>query len=102
MLISADDQPNANGQQLEMASVQGLLQQALQQTEALAAAAQAAEAVTADYDRQKALLNESLSQLKKAGILISAPAIVTGAGIAAKYKGSWSSPPKLVPGPTRF
>jgi uncharacterized protein (DUF2345 family) len=27
-----------------------------------------------DYDRQKALLNESLSQLKKAGILISAPA----------------------------
>jgi type VI secretion system secreted protein VgrG len=74
MLISADDQPNANGQQLEMASVQGLLQQALQQTEALAAAAKAAEAVTADYDRQKALLNESLSQLKKAGILISAPA----------------------------
>ncbi len=74
MLISADDQPNANGRQLEMASVQGLLQQALQQTEALAAAAKAAEAVTADYDRQKALLNESLSQLKKAGILISAPA----------------------------
>jgi len=30
--------------------------------------------VTADYDRQKALLNESLSQLKKAGILITAPA----------------------------
>ncbi|WP_404994185.1 type VI secretion system Vgr family protein [Cupriavidus pauculus] len=74
MLISADDQPNANGRQLEMASVQGLLQQALQQTEALAAAAKAAEAVTADYDRQKALLNESLSQLKKASILISAPA----------------------------
>jgi len=74
MLISADDQPNANGQQLDMESAQGLLQQALQQTEALAAAAKAAEAVTADYDRQKALLNESLAQLKKAGILISAPA----------------------------
>ncbi|AZG13880.1 type VI secretion system Vgr family protein [Cupriavidus pauculus] len=74
IFISADDQPTANGQQLDMESAQGLLQQALQQTEALAAAAKAAEAVAADYDRQKTLLNESLAQLKKAGILISAPA----------------------------
>ncbi|TPQ40154.1 type VI secretion system Vgr family protein [Cupriavidus pinatubonensis] len=74
LLISADDQPNAHGQQLDMEAAKGLLQQALQQSEALGAAAKAAEAVAADYARQKALLDESLAQLKRAGILVSAPA----------------------------
>ncbi|MDF3887742.1 type VI secretion system Vgr family protein [Cupriavidus basilensis] len=74
LFLSADDQPNAGGQQLDMEAVQNLLQQALQQSEALASAANAAQAVAADYNRQKALLNDTLTALKKAGILVSAPA----------------------------
>jgi type VI secretion system secreted protein VgrG len=74
LFVSADDQPNASGQQLDMDAAQGLLQQALQQSEALAEAAKAAQAIAADYDRQKALLNNTLQDLKKAGILVSAPA----------------------------
>ncbi|MGT2455955.1 DUF2345 domain-containing protein [Cupriavidus basilensis] len=57
-----------------MEAVQNLLQQALQQSEALASAANAAQAVAADCNRQKALLNDTLTALKKAGILVSAPA----------------------------
>jgi Rhs element Vgr protein len=36
--------------------------------------ATAAQAIAADYDRQKALLDDTLTELKKAGILVSAPA----------------------------
>jgi type VI secretion system secreted protein VgrG len=74
LFVSADDQPNAGGKQLDMDAAQGLLQQALQQSEALAAAASAAQAVAADYDRQKALFEDTLKELRKAGILVSAPA----------------------------
>jgi type VI secretion system secreted protein VgrG len=42
--------------------------------QALAEAAKAAQAIAADYDKQKALLNDTLKGLKKAGILVSAPA----------------------------
>ncbi|MFT4437669.1 DUF2345 domain-containing protein [Caballeronia sp. 15715] len=74
MFISADDQPAAGGQQLEMTAAQGLLEQALQQMQALAEAASVAQAVAADYEKQKALLEDTLKKLKKAGILVSAPA----------------------------
>ncbi|CAG9218681.1 Type VI secretion system secreted protein VgrG [Paraburkholderia sabiae] len=74
LFISADNQPGAGGQQLEMDAAQNLLQQALQATKALSSAAVAAQAIAADYDRQKTLLNDTLSALKQAGILISAPA----------------------------
>ncbi|WP_416050573.1 type VI secretion system Vgr family protein [Cupriavidus basilensis] len=74
LFISADDQPNAGGKQLDMEAAQNLLQQALQQSEALASAANAAQAVAADYNRQKALLSDTLTALNKAGILVSAPA----------------------------
>ncbi len=74
LFFSADDQPDAGGRQLDMEAAKRRLQQALQQTEALAAAAEAAQAVAADYDRQKALLNDTLLELKKAGMLASAPA----------------------------
>jgi type VI secretion system secreted protein VgrG len=74
LIISADDQPNAHGPQLDMTAAQSLLQQALEQSEALAEAASAAQAVAADYERQKALLNDTLRELKKAGIVVSAPA----------------------------
>jgi type VI secretion system secreted protein VgrG len=74
MFISADDQPAASGQQLEMSAAQGLLEQALQQMQALAEAANVAQAVAADYEKQKALLEGTLKDLKKSGILVSAPA----------------------------
>ncbi|MGO4416853.1 DUF2345 domain-containing protein, partial [Cupriavidus sp. KB_39] len=74
LFISADDQPKANGQQLEMEAARRLLDQALQQSEALASAASVAEASAADCRRQKALLDETLADLGKAGVLVSAPA----------------------------
>lgn len=74
LFLSADDQPAARGPQLGMDAARGLLQQALQQTEALASAAQAARAVAADYGRQKALLDNTLDTLRQAGLLASAPA----------------------------
>ena len=74
IFISADDQPAASGQQLEMEPAQELLEQALQQMQALAEAANAAQAIAADYEKQKALLNGTLRELKQAGILVSAPA----------------------------
>ncbi|WP_454762508.1 type VI secretion system Vgr family protein [Cupriavidus campinensis] len=74
LFISADDQPKGKGQQLEMAAAQRLLQQALQHSESLAAAAKAAEAAAADCARQQALFRDALANLRKAGILVSAPA----------------------------
>jgi type VI secretion system secreted protein VgrG len=74
LFLSADDQPSAKGPQLGMDAARGLLQQALSQAEALASAAQAAQAVAADYGRQKALLDNTLDTLKQAGLLASAPA----------------------------
>ncbi|WP_186426023.1 type VI secretion system Vgr family protein [Cupriavidus metallidurans] len=74
LFLSADDQPGANGQQLDMQSALRLLEQALQQTEVLADTAKAAQAMAADCERQKTLLNASLKQLKAAGLLASAPA----------------------------
>jgi len=74
LFISADDQPKAEGQQLDMQAAQSLLEQALRQTEALSEAAKAAQAITADCEAQKALLNDTLTQLKRAGVLVSAPA----------------------------
>ncbi|SAL17011.1 Rhs element Vgr protein [Caballeronia udeis] len=74
MFITADDQPGASGKQLDMIAAEGLLEQALQQMQALAEAAKVAQAIAADYDKQKALFNDTLKGLRKAGILVSAPA----------------------------
>jgi len=74
VFISADDQVRGEGAQLEMGAAQALLEQALRQAEILAEAAKAAQAIAADYDRQKGLLDDTLIQLKKAGVLLSAPA----------------------------
>jgi len=49
------------------------LRQALAQVQALAEAAKAAQAIVAEYDKQRAFLDNTLDQLKKAGVLISAP-----------------------------
>ncbi|WJF92075.1 type VI secretion system tip protein VgrG [Paraburkholderia bonniea] len=74
LFISADAQVRAQGPQLDMQEAHSLLQQALQQSEALAKAAQAAQAIAADYGKQKALFDDTLTALKQAGILASAPA----------------------------
>ncbi|RZT36422.1 type VI secretion system Vgr family protein [Cupriavidus agavae] len=84
VLISAYDQSGAGGNQLEMEHIRGLLQQALQTSEALAEAARTAQAEAADCRRQQALLSETLEQLKRAGLLASAPAgmaLVSGADL---------------------
>ncbi|SFD40041.1 Uncharacterized conserved protein, DUF2345 family, partial [Cupriavidus sp. OV038] len=84
LFITADDQPKASGQQLDMAPAQRLLEQALQQSQALAETARAAQALAADCERQQALLNDSLKQLRAAGLLASAPAgiaLVSGADL---------------------
>ena len=79
LFISADDQPGASGKQLDMDAAQSLLQQGLQQMQALSEAARSAQALVAEVDQQKALL-EGLLQLKQEGLLISAP---KGAGIVS-------------------
>jgi type VI secretion system secreted protein VgrG len=73
VLISADEQTRANGQQLDMQPAQVLLEQALAQLQALTDAAVASQAYGAEVARQKALLEDTLKGLKSAGILISAP-----------------------------
>jgi len=80
VFISADMQSASNGRQLDMRPAQELLELGLQQMQSLADAAKAAEAVAADCANQKVLLEETLAELKKAGVLISAPA---GIGVAS-------------------
>ncbi|MEX3812713.1 type VI secretion system Vgr family protein [Paraburkholderia sp. BR13439] len=71
--ISADAQSGASGRQLDMRPAQSLLEQALRQMQVLADAAQASQAIAADYEKQKALFDGTLNELKKAGVLLSAP-----------------------------
>jgi type VI secretion system secreted protein VgrG len=73
VLVSAEAQPNATGPQLGMQGAQTLLDQALQQMQALGDAATAAQAIAADYEKQRTLLDGTLKDLKKAGVLLSAP-----------------------------
>ncbi|MGS1003324.1 type VI secretion system Vgr family protein [Burkholderia glumae] len=73
VLVTAEAQPVGNGQQLAMVRAHGLLDLALQQMRGLGEAARTAQAVAADYDRQRVLLDETLKELKKAGVLVSAP-----------------------------
>ncbi|QTD93117.1 type VI secretion system Vgr family protein [Burkholderia anthina] len=74
ILISVDAQYAAQGKQLAMEPAQGLLEQAQQQMQSLADAAEASQAIAADYEKQKVLFDKTLNELKKAGILVSAPA----------------------------
>ena len=81
IFISADGQAKAQGQVLEMQAAMSQLEQARSLAEALRSAAEAARAELADVQTQKALLSETLTDLKKAALLVSAPegvAQVTG------------------------
>ncbi|WP_428945851.1 type VI secretion system Vgr family protein [Pantoea sp. FN060301] len=77
VLISADNQPKAQGEMLDMNAAVAQLQNALQLVTALAQSAGTSGALDADIDSQQQLA-QTLNQLKEAGLLLSAPA-----GIAA-------------------
>ncbi|MDI3360049.1 type VI secretion system tip protein VgrG [Lelliottia sp. V89_10] len=79
ILLTADSQPGANGQMLEMDEAIAQLEQALTLARSLAKAVETAKATPGDIDSQKAL-NQSLEKLNAAGILASAPA---GIGIVS-------------------
>ncbi|CRY70920.1 Rhs element Vgr protein [Yersinia pseudotuberculosis] len=73
LFISADGQAKAQGQVLEMQPAIGLLQGAQEQMEAISADAQTATASPADLQAQISLLQQNLSELKQAVVLLSAP-----------------------------
>lgn len=73
ILISADGQAKAQGQVLEMGAALSQLQQALNQAEALSSAVETAKAELADIQTQKALLQQTLTDLQQSALLLSAP-----------------------------
>ena len=73
IFISADTQPRASGQMLEMSAALGHLQQAADQLEGLSNDAQAAKADPADVQTQINLLKQDIEQLASSVLLLSAP-----------------------------
>jgi type VI secretion system secreted protein VgrG len=73
IFISADGQAKAQGQALEMAAALSQLQLALNQAEALSRAVETAKAELADIQAQKTLLQQTLTDLKRSALLLSAP-----------------------------
>lgn len=73
IFISADGQPKAQGQVLEMQAALKELEAARQTTEGLLHAAEAAKAELADLSNQTALMNETLKNLQQKALLLSAP-----------------------------
>lgn len=73
IFISADVQPKAQGQMLEMSDALGRLQQAGDQLDGLSTDAQAANADPADVQAQLTLMRDQLDTLKAAVVLLSAP-----------------------------
>ncbi|PBJ27435.1 Phage-related baseplate assembly protein [Pseudomonas sp. ACN8] len=73
IFISADAQPKAQGQMLEMGSALDRLQQAGEQLEGLSVDAEAAKADPADVQAQISLMRDQIEQLKASVILLSAP-----------------------------
>lgn len=73
LFISADGQPKAQGQVLDMSAAVGRLQQAGEQLQKLSVDAQAASADPADVSAQLQLLRKDLEELKSSVLLLSAP-----------------------------
>ncbi|MBV8157697.1 MAG: DUF2345 domain-containing protein [Dyella sp.] len=78
LLITADKQERANGQQADMTAAMNQLQLALAGAEGLADAARTALAEVADLKAENQWLKENVNELKQAVLALSAPA-----GIAA-------------------
>ncbi|OWF77089.1 type IV secretion protein Rhs [Yersinia frederiksenii] len=72
VFITADKQLSANGKMLGMDEAIAQLEQALSLARSMTKAAQTAKATQGDIDSQKTL-NQSLENLKAAGIIVSAP-----------------------------
>ncbi|CAQ85919.1 conserved hypothetical Protein [Photorhabdus asymbiotica] len=83
LFISADQQTQAAGQQLDMSGALSELEAALQTAAGLRHAAEAAKAELADIETQTALMNETLKDLQQRALLLSAPS-----GIAQVTPGS--------------
>lgn len=73
IFISADGQPKAQGMQREMHAALKELDSAREVTAGLKHAAQAAQAELADLEKQTALMNDTLNELKQQALLLSAP-----------------------------
>ncbi|MCW2457614.1 UNVERIFIED_ORG: type VI secretion system secreted protein VgrG, partial [Rahnella aquatilis] len=73
LFLSADEQPKAQGEVLEMRAAVSQITQANNEMQALHDAAQAAQALVCDIRAQKMLLDERLKQLQSAVLLASAP-----------------------------
>ncbi|WP_428943829.1 type VI secretion system Vgr family protein [Pantoea sp. FN060301] len=73
IFISADGQPQAQGQMLEMEPAIRELEAARQEAASLRAAAEMAKAELADVQRQTSLLNDTLKDLQQQALLLSAP-----------------------------
>ncbi|MND19787.1 Phage-related baseplate assembly protein [compost metagenome] len=73
LFITADGQAKAQGLQREMQSALKELDAAREVTSGLRHAAQAAQAELADLEKQTALMNQTLSDLKQQALLLSAP-----------------------------
>ncbi|OMK93160.1 type IV secretion protein Rhs [Yersinia pestis subsp. microtus bv. Caucasica] len=73
LFITADGQAKAQGQVLEMQPAISLLKSAQEQMEAISADAQTATASPADLQVQISLLQQNLTELKQAVLLLSAP-----------------------------
>jgi type VI secretion system secreted protein VgrG len=80
VFISADAQPGANGQQLEMQDAGATLQQANDILRTLNDSANTAKAWLAEIDQQRALIEQKLTNLQKPVIVANAP---EGLGIAS-------------------
>ncbi|MGF6853911.1 type VI secretion system Vgr family protein [Paraburkholderia sp. CI3] len=80
VLVTAEEQPGAAGQQLAMQDADMTLEQAEQVLRALNDSANAAKALQADIDQQRVLIQQKLKGLQKPVILATAP---EGVGLAS-------------------
>ncbi|AXF22844.1 type VI secretion system tip protein VgrG [Burkholderia pyrrocinia] len=80
VLVTAEEQPGAAGQQLAMRDAEMTLEQAEQILHSLNDSASAAQALQADIDQQRALIQQKLKQLQKPVIVATAP---DGIGLAS-------------------
>ncbi|WP_368621707.1 type VI secretion system Vgr family protein [Paraburkholderia sp. BR13444] len=73
VLLSAEAQPGATGEQLTMPNADATLQQAEQVLRSLNRSARAAQAFLAEVDQQRSLVEQKLAKLRKPVIVASAP-----------------------------
>ncbi|MBB5464372.1 type VI secretion system secreted protein VgrG [Paraburkholderia sp. CI2] len=80
LLLSAEAQPGAVGEQLAMPNADTTLQQAEEILRSLNGSASAAQALLAEVDQQRVLVEQKLAELRKPVIVASAP---EGIGVAS-------------------